>query len=415
MAKIAKIKGFEILDSRGNPTIQTFITMDNGIVATAAVPSGASVGTHEAAELRDNDPKRYHGMGVLKAIENIEKIISPKLCGMDPQNQKGIDDALIELDGTENKSKLGANAILGVSMAVAKASAKTQFLPLYSYIKNLSSGEKEKIPAPLFNILNGGKHAGENVDFQEFIICPDIDGSFSQKLEVGVLVYSELKKILHEKGLSVAVGDEGGFAPNLSGNQDALALIKQAITDCGFNYKTDIRMGLDAAANTFFNDGKYKIKEKSEPLTTDEIIKYYSDLQNEFNFLYLEDLLSEDDWDGWEKLCVTLPSEAIVTGDDLVVTNPNRLKTAIEKKAIRGVIIKLNQIGTVTETLEVLKMAKNASIKTIISHRSGETNDDFIADFAVGVASDFVKFGAPVRGERVAKYNRLLEIESELL
>lgn len=417
MAIIKRVTAREILDSRGNPTTECTVELEGTITATASCPSGASTGTHEAVELRDNDLARYNGKGVLQAVKNINDTIGRMLVGKDAQSQKEIDDIIISLDGTPNKGKLGANATLPVSMAVTRAQSLSEKIPLFQYIQKITKTEKlEKIPTPLFNILNGGMHAGGNIDFQEFVIIPKQQNPFSDSLHRGVLVYTALKKLLAQKNLSTLVGDEGGFGPTLTNNEDALILIKQAIEQAGFTNAEDMFIGLDVAAGSFFKDGKYILKEKPQGITAAELIEIYNILANKYQLLYLEDGLFEDDFDNWTLLVAKLAgTQAIITGDDLLVTNPERLKIAIEKRAATGIIIKLNQIGTVSEALDVVALAKQSGIKTIVSHRSGETNDDFIADFAVGVQSDFVKFGAPARGERVAKYNRLLEIENELI
>ncbi len=416
MAKIATITAREILDSRGNPTIETTVVLDNGQMEIASCPSGASVGTHEALELRDCDPKRYNGLGVLKAVDNVTKIIAPKLIGLNPTDQWEIDNVIIELDGTENKANLGANSTLSVSMAVCKAAAKSESIKLYEHIKQLcSNSQKLTLPTPLFNIINGGKHGDGNIDFQEFFVIPDPAISFSQKLYMGVVIYMTLKKIIKENGFSVLIGDEGGFAPTLKSNTDALDLINQAIQKSGFTVGKDTFLGIDVAANSFYKDQKYFLKDLPEPLIAASIISYYQKIQASYSLVYLEDSVFEDDWYSWTRLTSVLSPQTLVVGDDLIVTNPSRLAMAIEKKAVTAVIIKPNQIGTVSEAITVAKKAKDAKIKTIASHRSGETTDDFIADFAVGTGCDFAKFGAPARGERVAKYNRLLAIESEIL
>lgn len=416
MAAIKHITAREILDSRGNPTVEVTVTLDNGSQGSASCPSGASTGMHEAVELRDNDPKRYNGKGVLKAVQNIENIIAPKLKGKKASDQKTIDDILVELDGTPNKAKLGANATLSVSIAVTKAQSAYEKLPVYKYIQKLANSKSlDRIPTPLFNILNGGKHAGGNIDFQEFMVIPNLsDLSYKQGLERGVLVYTALKKLLEQQKFSTLTGDEGGFGPTLSSNQEALSLIRLAIGQSGLVFGKDINIGLDVASGSFYENGKYHIREKPGGVTAPELIDIYLTLNKDYQFLYLEDPLSEDDWESWVSLSSQIPHQTMIVGDDLLVTNPRRLQTAIEKKAANGIIVKPNQIGTISETLEVVQLAKQHDVKTIVSHRSGETNDSFIADFAVGVGSDFVKFGAPARGERVAKYNRLLTIEEEL-
>lgn len=414
MATIQRITAREIIDSRGNPTTECTVVLTDTTTATASCPSGASTGTHEAVELRDNDLSRYNGKGVQQAVKNINDTISRALVGRDAASQKEIDDLIITLDGTPNKSKLGANATLPVSMAVARAQSESEKIPLFRYIQKIAKTEKlEKIPTPLFNILNGGKHAGGNIDFQEFMVIPGQQNTFENGLHNGVLVYTALKKILAQKNLSTLVGDEGGFGPTLANNEDALLLIKQAIEAAGFTNAESIFIGLDVASDSFYKDGVYFLKEKPQGISATELIDLYSNLANKYQLLYLEDGLFEDDFDNWTLLTAKLAgTQTIVTGDDLLVTNPQRLTTAIQKRAATGIIIKLNQIGTVSEGLNVVELAKQSNIKTIVSHRSGETNDDFIADFAIGVQSDFVKFGAPARGERIAKYNRLLEIES---
>ncbi len=416
MAKIQAITAREILDSRGNPTVEATVVLGDGSLGVASCPSGASTGTHEAIELRDNDQSRYNGKGVLQAVKNINDTIGQGLVGKDAANQKEIDDLIISLDGTPNKAKLGANATLPVSMAVARAQSMSEKIPLFCYIQKIANTQTmTKIPTPLFNILNGGKHAGGNIDFQEFMVIPNHEYPFSESLHHGILVYAALKKLLEQKNLSTLVGDEGGFGPTLANNEEALLLLKQAIEAAGFSFAQDMYIGLDVASASFYKDGKYFLKEKPQGITASELTSLYVTLNKAYQLLYLEDGLSEDDWEGWTMLVRALHgSETIVTGDDLLVTNPQRLQTGIEKQAATGIIIKLNQIGTVSEALHVVSLAKQSGIKTIVSHRSGETNDDFIADFAVGVQSDFVKFGAPARGERVAKYNRLLKIEEEL-
>ncbi|QQG40533.1 MAG: phosphopyruvate hydratase [Candidatus Levyibacteriota bacterium] len=415
MAKIKQVFAREILDSRGNPTIETTVILEDGSVGTASCPSGASTGMHEAVELRDNDNSRYNGKGVLQAVSNIENIVGPQLIGKEAGVQKDIDAILTALDGTPNKAKLGANTILSASIAVAKAQSVSEKIPIYRYIQRITGNLSVAVPTPFFNILNGGKHAGENIDFQEFIVIPNRQTPFSKGLEQAVSVYFSLKKLLEQNHLSILVGDEGGFGPVLSNNKAALSFIKQAIEQTQLVFAKDMSVGLDVAASSFYKDGKYILKENPNGASASELIALYTQLNNEYRFLFLEDALAEDDWDNWTQLASALSGkETIVVGDDLLVTNPERLKLAIEKKAATGIIIKPNQIGTISEAIAVAAIAKQANIKTVVSHRSGETNDDFIADFAVGINADFVKFGAPARGERVAKYNRLLKIESEL-
>lgn len=414
MAAIKELKATEILDSRGNPTIETTIYLEDGTSEVGACPSGASVGTYEAVELRDNDPKRFHGMGVLKAVDNVNTIIAPKLIGIDAKNQSLIDQTMIELDGTPTKSKLGANALLSVSIAVCKAASKSSTIPLFLYLKQFlkNSNNFLRIPTPLFNILNGGKHAGGNIDFQEFIITPATSKPYQSSLQVGVAVYKSLHDILKQKDLSTLVGDEGGFGPTLSSNLEALSFINQAVEATSYKLGFEVFLGLDIASGSFFTNKKYHLKEKPNDLSSDDMIGYYEELLKKYPLLYLEDPLSEDDFDAWQKLSSKIDNKTIIVGDDLTVTNPHRLQMALDKKAITAIIIKPNQIGTVSEALAVIETARGAGLKIIVSHRSGETNDDFISDFATAVNADYVKFGAIARGERVAKYNRLLHIDN---
>lgn len=416
MAKIQEIHASEILNSRGNPALEVFVILDDGTLGRSNCPSGASVGSHEALEILDNDAKRYQGKGVLKAIENIEKTIAPKLIGMDAQNQSYIDKTMDELDGTENKSKLGANSILPVSMAVCKAAAITVGFPLYQYIGKLikNTDQAYKIPIPLFNILNGGKHAGDNIEMQEFMIIPASFKEYPDALEMATNIYRNLRTVLEKNNFPALIGDEGGFGPSLTTNEDALSLIAQAVELTALRLGYDVFTGVDAAASNFYQEHKYRIKDRPTALNAKDLIGFYNELVEKYHLLLLEDPLAEDDWEGWQLANTNISRDIILTGDDLTVTNPNRLKMALEKKTISGIIIKPNQIGTVTETIEVVNMAREAGIKIIVSHRSGETNDDFIADFGVGIAADYVKFGAPARGERVAKYNRLLQIYKQL-
>lgn len=416
MAKIKQIRASEILDSRGNPTIETTVILTDGSVGVASCPSGASVGGYEATELRDHDEKRYLGMGVLKATENVEQIIAPRLTEMDANKQPEIDKTLIELDGTQNKGRLGANAILSVSMAVCKAAAKSSILPLFLHLRQFIHRENHslKIPTPLFNIINGGAHAGNNLNFQEFHIIPATSKPYSESLQMGVIIYKALKNTLKQKNMSTLVGDEGGFAPILATNLDAFTLIKEAINTTPYKLGFDVFLGADIAANNFYQNHQYHIKDRSESLSADSLISFYEELNKNSRLLYLEDPLSEDDWDGWAKLYSKIGNETLIAGDDLTSTNPYRLQMALDKKTISAVIIKPNQIGTVIEALAVVEVAREAGLKIIVSHRSGETEDDFIADFAVAVSADYVKFGAPARGERVAKYNRLSKIENQL-
>lgn len=416
MVKIKKVIAREILDSRGIPTVETTVVLSDGITATASCPSGTSVGSYEAVELRDNDPKRFGGMGVLKAVENINTIIGPRIEGIEANHQQEIDKLLIELDGTQNKGKLGANATLCVSMAVCKAAAQSSVLPLFLYIRQFVKKEDTalRIPTPCFNVINGGKHAGGNVDFQEFMIIPASSKSFDDSLQLGTAIYRGLGQTLLEGGYQTLVGHEGGYGPKLTKNTEALQLIQQAIQTTPFRLGYDIFFGIDVAANSFYKDKKYSLRDKNAELTTDELIAFYQELNTTFHLLYLEDPLSEDDWEGWAKLHQALAQNTILVGDDLTVTNPYRLQMALSKQVITGMVIKPNQIGTVIEAVAVVEIARLSGLKIVVSHRSGETNDNFIADFAVAVSADYVKFGAPARGERVAKYNRLLQIEHQL-
>jgi len=413
--KIKDVYAREILDSRGNPTIETTVVLENGAVATSAVPSGASVGKYEALELRDNDPGRYNGMGVLKAVANVNNIIKPKVLGMEVRNQLEIDKTLITLDGTENKSKLGANAILSVSQAVCKAAALEENVPLFVHVGHLYGLQPQqmKVPIPIFNLINGGKHGAGNLDFQEFHVIPSGLKVYSEGLITGEEIYQAVKKVLIRHGAIHSVGDEGGFAPNLFTNLDALEVLVTAIREAGYIFKQDVFLGLDVAAGYFYQEGKYKIKDKTTPCGPDELIDFYQELSNQYPLLSLEDPFWEDDWESWKKITQNFPN-TIIVGDDLLATNIKRVKEAIKRKACGAILVKPNQIGTIAETIEAIKIARQASWEIVVSHRSGETNDDFIADFAVGVGADYVKFGAPARGERVAKYNRLLKIEEEL-
>jgi len=418
MAKISSVKAREILDSRGFPTLETTVSLDNETSATASVPSGASLGKYEAVELRDGDPKRFGGMGVLKAVDNVNRIIGPRLVGLDPTNQQEIDRFLISLDGTLNKSRLGSNSLLSVSLAVASSAAKANKIPLYRYLNSLFNGllptSIEKIPTPTFNIINGGKHGAGNLDFQEFHIIPASNKRYQDALQIGEEVYQSLKKVLIYRNAIHSVGDEGGFAPNLFTNLDALEALLEAINSTSYVFGRDIFLGLDVAASHFKNDKVYKIKDRSIPLSTSEFIEYLIDLNEQYHLLILEDPLGEDDWNGWQELTRHLGATTLIVGDDLLATNLERVKKAIKERACNAVLVKPNQIGTLSETFEVIKVAREAGFKIIVSHRSGETNDTFIADLAVGVGAEYVKFGAPARGERIAKYNRLLEIEEEL-
>jgi enolase len=417
MAKIKQILSREILNAKGHPAIETTVILTDGASGVASSPSGTSVGKYEAVEIRDMDEKKFQGQGVQNAILNIEEIIAPSLLGMDASRQQDIDKKMIDLDGTHNKARLGANATLSVSMAIAKAAARSSVLPLFLYLREYIKKENTplKIPTPAFNVINGGKHAqAGNLDFQEFLLIPATSKTYDESLNIGTSVYFSLSKLLQTNNLSTLLGDEGGFSPSVQTNQDALVLLKQAVEASNLRLGFDVFLGLDAAANNLYSEQKYHIKDKSISLSSKDMIDFYNLLNKDYHFLYLEDGLSEDDWEGWTELCTKLSQQTLIVGDDLTVTNPYRLQTALDKKTITGIIIKPNQIGTVIESLAVVEMARQAGLKIIVSHRSGETNDDFIADFSVAASADYVKFGAPVRGERVAKYNRLLQIEKQI-
>jgi enolase len=416
MATIKSIFASEILDSKGNPTIEATVILSDDTSGTAACPTGTSVGKYEAVDLRDHDESRYHGQGVLKAIDNINTIISPKIIGMNADEQQSIDRTMIELDGTQNKGHLGANATLSVSMAVAKAAAKSAHLPLYLYLRNLirQDNNQLKIPTPLFNLINGGKHAGQNLDMQEFHVIPASFKTYPEGLHIGASVYRSIETILQRDNMTTLIGDEGGFAPTLATNEDALKMLGEAVAISNLRLGYDVFLGMDCAADNYYDNKKYIIKDKGQKLTSQELISFYAEIAKRYHILYLEDPLSEDDWDGWSIIGNLISNETLIVGDDLTATNPFRLQMAITKKAISGIIIKPNQIGTVIEALAVVEVAKQAGLKIVVSHRSGETNDDFIADLAVAVSADYMKFGAPARGERVAKYNRLLEIDRQL-
>ena len=411
MSLIVDIYAREILDSRGNPTVEVDVTLEDGSFGRAAVPSGASTGAYEAVELRDDDQARFLGKGVMKAVTNVNTIIAPALLEADALDQAGIDRLLIELDGTPNKGKLGANAILGVSMAVAKAAANCVGLPLYRYIGGANAKE---LPVPLMNILNGGKHADNNVDIQEFMVVPMGAGSFAEALRMGAEVFHNLKSVLKKKGYNTAVGDEGGFAPNLSSNEEALEVIVEAIHKAGYKPGEDIFLALDAAATELFKDGAYHLAGEGLSMTSAQMVEYYSNLVKKYPIVSIEDGLSEDDWDGWKLMTDTLGKKIQIVGDDLFVTNTEKLAKGISMGVANSILVKVNQIGTVTETLNTIEMAKKAGYTAIISHRSGETEDVTIADLAVAVNAGQIKTGAPSRTDRVAKYNQLLRIEEEL-
>lgn len=411
MSIIVDVYGREVLDSRGNPTVEVEVVLEDGTMGRAIVPSGASTGAHEAVELRDGDKQRFGGKGVLQAVENVNEIIAPEIIGMDATRQIDIDTLLVELDGTPNKGKLGANAILGVSLACARAAATFLGMPLYQYIGGVNARE---LPVPMMNILNGGKHADNNVDIQEFMILPAGAKSFAEALRMGVEVYHSLKKVLGDKGLATAVGDEGGFAPNLPSNEAAIEVILEAIQAAGFKPGQDIYLGLDVAATELFEDGKYHLQGNQKGLTSEEMIDFYAGLVERYPVLSIEDGLAEDDWPGWKKLTERLGDKVQLIGDDLFVTNTERLAQGIRSGTCNSILIKVNQIGTLSETLQTIEMAKRAGYTCVISHRSGETEDATIADIAVAVNSGQIKTGAPARTDRVAKYNQLLRIEEDL-
>lgn len=414
---IKRIWSREILDSRGIPTVECYCQLDDGRFATSSVPAGTSMGSHEALELRDRDPKRYHGEGTLKACENINNILGPALVGMDPSRQSEIDQKLISMDGTENKTKYGANAILAISEVVCKVGALSQNKSLYTWINEMAVKigitTGIKIPIPLLNMINGGVHGAGNLDFQEFWVIPSSNKKFSEGLQMGVEIYQTIGQNLAKRGAIHSVGHEGGYAPNLFTNADAFEIFVESVRQTNYNLGIDVSLGLDVAANTFYKDGEYLIRDRSSALSDDQLLDYYKELIGTYKLAILEDSFQEDAWNSWQKCYATLSDVTLIAGDDLIATNPKRLQKAISEKACNGIIIKPNQIGTITEALKVVKMARDANFKIITSHRSGETNDTFIADFAVGISSDYVKFGAPARGERVAKYNRLSAIEIE--
>ncbi|HWI54221.1 MAG TPA: phosphopyruvate hydratase [Desulfobacteria bacterium] len=411
MTIIADVYAREILDSRGNPTVEVEVVLEEGIVGRAAVPSGASTGAYEAVELRDDDKSRYLGKGVLKAVENVNSVIAPEIIGFDVLDQVGIDRTMIDLDGTPNKARLGANAILGVSMAAAKAAAIALDLSLYQYLGGINAKE---LPVPMMNILNGGKHADNNVDIQEFMVMPVGAENFAQALRMCAEIFHNLKAVLKSKGLNTAVGDEGGFAPNLKSNEEALAVIIEAINQAGYKPGEDVMLALDVAATELYKDGNYVLEGEGKTKSSDEMIDFYEELANKYPIISIEDGLSEDDWQGWQKLTSRLGKRLQLVGDDLFVTNTERLSQGIESGTANSILIKVNQIGTLTETFDAIEMAKRAGYTAVVSHRSGETEDTTIADIAVATNSGQIKTGAPSRTDRVAKYNQLLRIEEEL-
>ena len=405
---IKNIIAREILDSRGNPTVEVDVILESGTIGRAAVPSGASTGEREALEMRDGDKKRFGGKGVLNAVINVNEKIKPVIIGMDVFDQYSIDSAMLELDGTKTKSNLGANAILGVSMACLKAAAKEKKMPLYKYV-----GEGTTLPVPMMNILNGGAHADNKLDFQEFMIIPQRD-TIHERVRVGSEVFHALKSVLNERKLSTGVGDEGGFAPDLESNTEGFELIMEAIKKAGYEPGIDVKLAIDVAASEFYSDGKYNLVGEGRSLTTDELIDFYKELVSKYPIISIEDPVDENDWEGFAKITKELGNKVQLVGDDLFVTNKECLQKGIDLKAGNAILLKVNQIGTITETLETIKLAKENGYKTIISHRSGETEDTTIADLAVALNCGQIKTGAPCRSERVAKYNQLLRIEEEL-
>jgi enolase len=409
MGEIVDIVGREVLDSRGNPTVEVEVILGSGIVGSAIVPSGASTGKREALELRDGDKKRFHGKGVLKAVKHIDSKIAPRLRGMESADQALLDGIMISMDGTENKSKLGANAILGVSMAICNASANELDMPLYRYIGGINA---RQLPVPMMNIMNGGAHADNNLDIQEFMIMPAGVKDFASALRAGAEIFQTLKTLLKKKGLNTAVGDEGGFAPNLNSNEEALAIIMQAIVQSGYKPGVDVLLALDSAASELFENGKYNFEGRK--MSSKEMADYYDVMSTKYPIWSIEDGMAENDWGGWKLLTEKLGKKIQIVGDDIFVTNTKIFKEGINKGIANSILIKLNQIGTVTETLDAIEMAKKARYTAVISHRSGETEDTMIADLAVACNTGFIKTGSLSRSERIAKYNRLLRIEQEL-
>ncbi|GBG57859.1 enolase [Sporomusaceae bacterium FL31] len=411
MTIITDVFAREIMDSRGNPTVEVDVVLEDGSLGRAAVPSGASTGIFEAVELRDGDKGRYLGKGVLKAVENVNSIIAPELIGFDALDQVGIDQTMLELDGTANKNKLGANAILGVSMAVAKAAAASLGMTLYQYLGGFNS---KQLPVPMMNILNGGQHADNNVDIQEFMVMPVGATSFAEALRMGAEVYHSLKSVLKGRGLSTSIGDEGGFAPNLTSNEQALEVIMEAINKAGYKPGEQIALALDVASSEMFKDNKYHLEGEGLVKTAAELVDFYADLVEKYPIISIEDGMAEDDWEGWALITERLGGKIQLVGDDLFVTNTERLSRGIEAKVANSILVKVNQIGTLTETFDTMEMAKRAGYTCVVSHRSGETEDSTIADIAVAVNAGQIKTGAPARTDRIAKYNQLLRIEEEL-
>ena len=411
MTEIVEVKSREILDSRGNPTVETDVVLACGAIGRAAVPSGASTGQREALEMRDNDSERYNGKGVENAVRNVMEEIAPAVFGMNAADQAGLDQVLIQMDGTHNKSKLGANALLSVSLAAARAAASAFEMPLYRYLGGISA---RYLPVPLMNIINGGAHAANNLDIQEFMIVPYGAANIVQAIRMGAETFHELKKILSKKGFNTAVGDEGGFAPDFGSNEEALKYIIEAIDSAGYIPGEDIGLALDSAASEFYNGKTYELKSEKKSLSAEQMIEYYENLVDNYPILSIEDGLAEQDWDGWESMTESLGATVQLVGDDIFVTNPEIFAQGIEKGVANSILIKLNQIGTLTETLQAIEMARQNGYTTVISHRSGETEDTFIADLAVGVNAGQIKTGSMSRTDRVAKYNQLIRIEEEL-
>ncbi len=415
MSEIVNVMGFEVMDSRGNPTVMAEVVLASGAVGSACAPSGASTGSREALELRDGDKSRYLGKGVLKAVDNINTIIKPLLVGKDASAQRDLDQIMLQADGTENKAKLGANAILAVSLAAAKASAVDKKIPLYQHIADLNGTPGQySMPVPMMNIVNGGEHADNNVDIQEFMVQPVAAPNFREALRIGAEVFHSLKKVLAGRGLSTAVGDEGGFAPNLPSNEAALEAIAEAVANAGYELGKDVTLALDCAASEFYKDGVYDLAGEGKKFSAAEFADYLAELSRKYPILSIEDGMDESDWDGWNGLTQKIGDKVQLVGDDLFVTNTKILKEGIDKKIANSILIKFNQIGSLTETLDAIKMAKDAGYSAVISHRSGETEDTFIADLAVATAAGQIKTGSLSRSDRVAKYNRLLRIEAEL-
>ena len=412
MTRIADIRGREIIDSRGNPTVEADVVLDSGVVGRAAVPSGASTGTREAVELRDGDKKRYGGKGVLKAVEHVNTVLKQALVGRDPQDQAGLDQKMIELDGTDTKGRLGANALLAVSLANAHAGATSNGRGMYTWL--LKQGSEPVMPVPMMNIINGGAHANNSLDIQEFMILPVGAPSFREALRYGCEIFHTLKKVLNERGLSTAVGDEGGFAPDLGSNAEALEVILQSIEKAGYKAGKDIYLGLDVASSEFFKNGQYELESEDRKFAPAAFTKYLADLAGKYPIITIEDGMAEGDWDGWAQLTKALGGKIQLVGDDLFVTNTKILKEGIDRKIANAILIKPNQIGTLTETLAAIEMAEKASYASVVSHRSGETEDNTIADIAVATAASQIKTGSLSRSDRMAKYNQLLRIEAEL-